>query len=107
MYGTACWEAGRTDRQASVPEDTKRTISTLGTRSMTMRARTFCAARMASSSRQLSWHSTTKHYNRRKRVHTSSSHGAPKLAPFCSCLMITSLTSSLACPTMAGPQLPT
>jgi hypothetical protein len=41
-----------TDRQASVPEETKRTISTEGTRSMTILASTFCIHRQAW---QLDW----------------------------------------------------
>ena len=38
---------------------------------------------------------------------TSSSQGAPKLAPLASCAVMAEMTSSLAWPQMAGPQLPT
>ena len=64
-------------RHASVPLLTKRTISTLGTRSMTILASTF-----------------------------SSAHGAPKLVPLSICAFKTALTSSSAAPTIAGPHEP-
>jgi len=67
-----------TERHASVPDDTNRTISTLGTRSMTILASTF-----------------------------SSAQGAPKEVPFSSCARSAAFTSSFAWPTMAGPQEPT
>jgi hypothetical protein len=58
---------------------------------------------------------TTVCQNHRKLAHrrakhgalTSSAHGAPKLVPFSICSLRAAMTSSLACPTMAGPQEPT
>jgi hypothetical protein len=64
--------------QASVPEFVKRTISTDGTASHTILARTF-----------------------------SFSDGAPKDVPFSRAFTRASLTSSFAWPQIAGPQVPT
>ena len=63
---------------ASVPEFVKRTISTEGTASQTILAKMF-----------------------------SFSEGAPKDVPFSNAPRNASLTSSLAWPQMAGPQVPT
>ena len=67
-----------TDIQASVPELTKRTISTLGTASITISASVF-----------------------------SRTQGAPKLVPFSRALCNASMTSGWECPTIAGPHEPT
>ena len=64
--------------QASVPEFTKRTISTDGTASITISASTF-----------------------------SSSQGAPKLVPLSRAACRAAITSGWLWPQMAGPQLPT
>ena len=63
---------------ASVPEETKRIFSIQGARSRTSSA---------------SW--------------ISRGDGAPKLEPLRSCSSTSRITSTLACPRMAGPQLPT